>query len=539
MAERYATNQFYNLDSFEPFSSALSQNSAATDNPPFLYPSNNLRNPTTGNSTPIQRGYIRMMSELLGSDYETLSRRRLHFQFNPDSITRSVSARNDIQLWMNMDPAQMTQPVPGDANFAFELLFNREAEVYSGTYASGTATNVGTPFISAGGRTAISSNIPATLPIDGDSTLGQYSVTDIGVLADLIVFDELIGQGLNSQLIEAMIDRAETGAAYRNAQEAKAADATKDDEDKTTTATTVAFNRTDTENALSANWGNSAFLISQPIRVVLSSLFIVEGYVTSTSVMFNKFTPTMVPVQATVGIQMQAMYMGFGKKDTFFTKAFASNEEKVKEGVEAGRTEIQALGNIGATLFKKIENPDNNFTVQPKYFFDKDKEVQDIWVRFLANDNLRDEISDKGSITKVTVTANIEIKYKGNSSSIPAEVTYEVGDTVFSKSAAYDLDTSQLNNKKREPWDTAKFKIEKDQEPAQETLDKTSTSKYQFIVTYTTMIEGTEGGAVDCAQVIKIDKEVSWTSNIKMGSDATLHSEYYEGAKNPPRAGGL
>ena len=534
MADRYATNQFYNLGSFEPFASSLSQTSEATDNPTFLYPSNNLRNASTGNTTGIQRGYIRMMSELLDKKYETLSRRRLHFQFNPDSITRSVSARNDIQLWMNMDPAQMTQPVPGDANFAFELLCNREAEVYSGTYASATDL-----VVAANGKTIQSSNIPATLPIDGDSRLGQYSVTDIGVLADLIVFDELIGQGLNSQLIEAMVDRAETGAAYRNAQEAKATDATKDDEDKTTTATTVAFNRTDTENALSANWGNSAFLISQPIRVVLSSLFIVEGYVTSTSVMFNKFTPTMVPVQATVGIQMQAMYMGFGKKDTFFTKAFASNEENVKNGVEEGRTEVRALGNIGATLFKKIENPDNNFTVQPKYFFDKDKEVQDIWVRFLANDNLRDEISDKGSITKVTVTANIEIKYKGNSSSIPAGVTYDVGDTVFSKSAAYDLDTSQLNNKKREPWDTAKFKIEKDQEPAQETLDKTSTSKYQFIVTYTTMIEGTEGGAVDCAQVIKIDKEVSWTSNIKMGSDATLHSEYYEGAKNPPRAGGL
>lgn len=539
MADRYATNQFYNLDSFEPFSSTLSQNSEATDNPPFLYPSNNLRNAVTGTSTPIQRGYIRMMSELLDSKYESLSRRRLHFQFNPDSITRAVSARNDIQLWMNMDPAQMTQPVPGDANFAFELLFNREAEVASGTYSSGTSTNVGTPFISANGRTALSSNIPATLPIDGNSQLGQYSVTDIGVLADLIVFDELIGQGLNSQLIQAMVDRAETGAAYRNAQEAKAADATKDEEDKTTTASTVSFNRTDTENALTANWGNSAFLISQPIRVVLSSLFIVEGYVTSTSVMFNKFTPTMVPVQATVGINMQAMYMGFGKKDTFFTKAFASNEENVKNGIEEGRTEVRALGNLGAYLFKKIENPDNaEFTVQPKHFFDKDKGSKDFSVRFLADDKLRDEISDKGSITKVTVTANIEIKYKGNSSSIPAEVTYEVGDTVFSKSSSYDLDTSQLNNKKREPWDTAKFKIEQDQESAQEVLDKTGTSKYQFIATYTTIIEGTEGGSVDCAQVIKIDKEVSWSTNIAMGTDATIHSEWGSAAV-PTRAGGL
>ena len=538
MAERYATNQFYNLDSFEPFSSTLSQNSAATDNPPFLYPSNNLRNAVAGKSTPIQRGYIRMMSELLGNEYETLSRRRLHFQFNPDSITRSVAARNDIQLWMNMDPAQMTQPVPGDANFAFELLFNREAEVYSGTYASGTATNVGTPFISANGQTAISSNIPAILPTNGDSTLGQYSVTDIGVLADLIVFDELIGQGLNSQLIEAMVKRAETGAAYRDAQAKK--DTTSDDEDKTPETPTVSFSRTETESALQANWGNSAFLIAQPIRVVLSSLFIVEGYVTSTTVMFNKFTPTMVPVQATVGIQMQAMYMGFGKKDTFFTKAFASNEKNIEDRVSSSRTETDALGTLGSDLFKKIENPSSaEFIVRPQDFFDKDKGSKDFTVRFLATNSLRDEISNKGSITKVTVTANIEIKYKGNSGTPPAGVTYDIGETIFSKSASYDLDISQLNNTKRDPWDSAKFKIEQSQEVANETLDKSNGSKYQFITTYTAVLVGTEGGTVDCLQVIKIDKEVSWSTNISMGSDATVHSEYYDGANNPARAGGL
>jgi hypothetical protein len=40
-------------------------------------------------------------------------------------------------------------------------------------------------------------------------------------------------------------------------------------------------------------------------------------------------------------------------------------------------------------------------------------------------------------------------------------------------------------------------------------------------------------------EVIKIDKEVSWSTNISMGSDATVHSEYYDGANNPARAGGL
>jgi hypothetical protein len=174
----------------------------------------------------------------------------------------------------------------------------------------------------------------------------------------------------------------------------------------------VSFNRTDTESALQANWGNSAFLIAQPIRVVLSSLFIVEGYVTSTTVMFNKFTPTMVPVQATVGIQMQAMYMGFGKKETFFTKAFASNEKNIEDKVTSSRTETDALGTLGSDLFKKIENPSNaNFVVRPQDFFDKDKGSKDFTVRFLATNSLRDEISNKGSITKVTVTANIEIKY--------------------------------------------------------------------------------------------------------------------------------
>jgi hypothetical protein len=330
MADNYATNQFYNFSTYEGsvFGTTTAQAVGSGDNPEFIYPSKSLRNSTNGTSTPIQRGYLRMMAEIMDQKYtSTLARRRLHFQFNPDSITRQVSARNDIQLWMNMDPSQITQPIPGDANFAFELLFNREAEVTSGKYAglSGDISSPPPPTT----RGLANSRVDAEFSQDAVTQFSQKSVTEIGVLADLIVFDELIGQGLNSQLLESLVNRAEVGSEYRATQPVTGDNgSTSDDGDVAPKQqNTEKFDRAAVESALNANWGNSAFLISQPIRIVFSSLFMVEGYVTSTSVTFNKFTPTMVPVQAVVGLQMQAMYIGFARKDTFFTKTFKQNEE--------------------------------------------------------------------------------------------------------------------------------------------------------------------------------------------------------------------
>ncbi len=93
----------------------------------------------------IQRGYMRVLSEVyeLGEGgnrintadntvHEALQHEvgsKLNFQFNPDTLNRSVTARTDTQLWINQSPSQLLQPGIGDMNFGWSMLFNREAEV--------------------------------------------------------------------------------------------------------------------------------------------------------------------------------------------------------------------------------------------------------------------------------------------------------------------------------------------------------------------------------------------------------------------------
>lgn len=523
MVDRYATNQFYKINSFEPFSNYGVNVPGPTDNPPYMYPPKTLRNAANGVSTNIQRGYIRMMSELFDKKSVELSRRRFHFQFNPDSITRSVAARNDIQLWMNMDPAQMTQPIPGDANFAFELLLNREPEVTSGKQAV-----VGGQY--AASNALISANTPAILPTEGDTNVGQYNVADIGVLADLIVFDELIGQGLNSSLLKSMVDRAETGYEYRAAQEAaQNKDSTKDEDDKTPTTTTKTFSRQEVETALKSNWGNSAFLISQPIRVVFSSLFIVEGYVSSTNVTFNKFSPTMVPTQAVIAIQMQAMYMGFGKKETFFTKTFTANEEKYEQAAQNRKTETSALKTLGQNLYKKVTGSNqagaenNEYQISPSGIIDSSGDPDRAYIRFLASDALRDAISERKSVSKVTVSATLKIKYNGNSSSIPSGVTDQIGDEIYNETSTVDLDVNELDNKKKDPYSQGNFTFPKIPGTENVIHDKSGSSKYILDLVITTTIEGSGGGSVECDQVVKLNKAISWGDTVILGNEATTH----------------
>lgn len=519
--DRYATNQFYKLDAFEPYANPYG--GTFDDNPPFIYPPQTLRNPTNGTSTPIQRGYLRMMAELLDKEkFGQLSRRRLHFQFNPDNIVRSVSARNDIQLWMNQDPSQITQPIPGDMNFAFELLFNREAEVTSGKYV---APNM---YAAAGTTSLATSALPANLPIESGNKISQYNVTDIGVLADLLVFDELIGQGLNSQLLEAMVERATVGAAYAEAQKANAAkDSTKDEQDQT--PTTQEFSKQSVQDALNANWGNSAFLISQPIRVVFSSLFIVEGYVTATTVTFNKFTPTMVPVQAVVGIQMQAMYIGFGKKETFFTKTFAANEEKYQELVSKQDAEQKGLKVLGKNVYSQISTTENgtDYSVDPSRFLGTNGAQVPLKIRVKSSDDLKSQIKDANSISKVTVSANLKISYLGNKATpsspytLPTGVTTALNEEVYNDTVTVDLSTDKLSGDN--PWCTAELLFPTIQSIVGTNYDKSSTAYYWINFSMITTIVGSGGSSVECDQTIKATLTTTWGTTLILESKATLH----------------
>lgn len=412
LPDRYATNQFFNISNAE--SAAFGDNWASrenNDNPLFLWPRDYINNAIIGEKTRVQRGYMRLVSEVLGDtqDIRRLGRRRFHFQFNPDTLTRSVTARNDVQLWMNQDPAQFTQPIPGDANFAFEIVLNREAEVASGRYRTGsgisaerktaaTAENLNNPF------SALNEEERSTAYAQ---SYEQSAVTDIGVIADLLVFDQIIGQGINKELINAILDRSER--IFNKKKSEQSTSATQDAEDQETPE--VTFSRTQATKYLNGAFGNSAFLIAQPVRVVFSSLFMVEGFITSTNVVFNKFNPSMVPTQCTISVQMQAMYIGFARKDTFLTATYADDAQKAQEEDDYKEAENQALNGLSKNLFKTISDAPTSkigpVMVLGTAFGKKEGSLHQINIGFSdPSTDLSTYLKDK----RVSVTANATLR---------------------------------------------------------------------------------------------------------------------------------
>lgn len=520
MSGDYTTNQFYNFGVYEAgvFNNTEAQTVLSQDNPPFIYPSKTLRNPTNGTSKPIQRGYMRMLAEIFDTEKRDLSRRRLHFQFNPDSITRQVTARNDIQLWMNMDPSQITQPIPGDANFAFELLFNREAEVTSGKYAQAD----GSLAVTNNTKDIIAGKLVSEVPPDALAQYSQRSVTEIGVLADLMVFDEIIGQGLNSQLIDTLVKRSEVGSAYRAAQEAQETqESTSDEEDQSPKVKTEAFDADTTRQALDANWGNSAFLISQPIRIVFSSLFMVEGYVTSTSVTFNKFTPTMVPVQAVVGIQMQAMYVGFARKDTFFTKTFKQNEEEYAKVASERTAEEKALTEASGNIISELLTfGGDDYQMCIRDLVDKSDSTEKAGIKYKYSTTFA-QLLEKKTISKVEAFANLKVIYKGNSQPIPFDVTVDVDQTVYEQEVAIDLGKDDPNSDRSMifSWPVSPNTVDS---VTNLVYDKTETSRYQYLLTVSFTVTSTQGAQAEASQTITLDYTDKWDAKFRLAEKASL-----------------
>ena len=130
---------------------------------------------------------------------------------------------------MNQDPAQFINPIPGNANFAFEFILNREAEVATRNYRRGYNGNVirarsgktvlpGDTLIEsvsdAGSRQGGGRATPEVTIAQG--TYSQESVVDIGVLADLFVFDQIIGQGMNMGVLDLFRKKATAAAEEYN-----------------------------------------------------------------------------------------------------------------------------------------------------------------------------------------------------------------------------------------------------------------------------------------------------------------------------------
>ena len=514
--DRYQNNQFYDFNRYEG-GTAPGYNrgdAGSQDNPQFLWPSSNYKNAITGEDTKLKRGYMRMLAESYGTDaaMQNLAKRRFHFQFNPDVLVRSVTARNDVQFWMNQDPSQFINPIPGDSNFAFTFILNREAEVASGSYRANS--NTIKPNLQAatmpGQKVDIYEPVLGTPPGRDRSRLvgttdGGYdpkSVTDIGVLADLMVFDQVIGQGLNQDLATKMMGKINDFTNTYNTEITKSNNSnTSDDEDKQGIILPK-----DLESVLTGSIGNSAFLIAQPIRCVFSSLYMVEGFITSTTVTFNKFNLAMVPTQCTVEVNMQAMYIGFANKDTFLTNTLRATVDTSPGNQEPIQEETYALQPLADDLINRVIRAKTSAAGNLIPFRDANRKELKISDVLGKGDSTHFEVSivptntydvNKQYIKQVDASLSLKIYYKGRTTGSPTG-DYAVGDLVYETTAQ-----SQVSFESAVPLFNAKptsFEITKKNPVANEKWDDGLNARYRIDAIINFTVTGTQGGQVSSKQ---------------------------------------
>jgi hypothetical protein len=229
---------------------------------------------------------------------------KLNFQFNPNQLTRSVTARTDTQLWINQSPTQLLQPAIGDMSFGWTMLFNREAEVSRNTLLSGVSNT----------RELDNPELDSMLnPKPGERFNPEMVAQRLGVLADIAILDRITGQSITKEAVD-----------YARKRHDLISEAGLDEEEDPEDSTNFVLEAAERagiseEDLLSANAHNSAFLIPNPIRAVFSENFMVDGYVNSVTVSFQKFSPEMIPTVAVVDISMHAIYQGFARKKTIFS----------------------------------------------------------------------------------------------------------------------------------------------------------------------------------------------------------------------------
>lgn len=284
----------------------LSTGTYAKENADFLFPdksirflqaqaaldaSQNKRSVITAGDWRLHRGYIRNLEQPAFGDTPIS---RCNFQFNPQQIQQTVGMREDVYIPILQAPSQLAQPLGANVNFTFDLFFDRSHELAKGT--SPTAFDT-----------------PGVVEAADATSIGTNDAYDIGVLADLRVFYSVIGQGFSKE----MVDFQQKMFKY-NADAALAASAGMDMSD----LTAPKANSSDIQSLIDSNIGNFALLMPMPVRIMFSSLFMVDGFVTGTTVDFLKFSTKMVPVQCRIGVTMNALYIGFAREKTYLTDVF-------------------------------------------------------------------------------------------------------------------------------------------------------------------------------------------------------------------------
>ena len=183
-------------DNFSNYSKLGEARNTSRENKPFAYPGPFSRNIAgTRVNQKMKRGFMRsiIMDQSIAGAFKTKSpgNLRLNFQFNPEYIERNVSQSPGAVNPLLQNPANLTQAVPGTAQFDFKMMFNREAEVAQrekDLLLSGTASDSIDRQARAQG-------------FDIDGGLASSAMTDpgqVGVMHDITIFDSIIGQGITS-----------------------------------------------------------------------------------------------------------------------------------------------------------------------------------------------------------------------------------------------------------------------------------------------------------------------------------------------------
>ena len=320
------------------------------ENKPFAFPGP-LARTISQNSAVIRRGFMR--SIMLGGDVANAltpgtkkdstiapGNLRLNFQFNPEYIERRVSQSVGAVNPLLQNPANLTQAVPGTAQFNFTMLFNREAEVAAQRKH----------FVRPDGTIEEPLNLDLFATGDFTSESIDSALKDpgkVGVMHDLNIFDKIIGQGIAKELIETITRYTEQQVIYSQIADDKETDADKkkrivfEEEQKASFSTN-----------LNNNFGNSAFLNPMPVRIVFSDMFMIEGLVVSSAVAFQKFSQDMIPTVCQVNCELLSLYVGFAKRKAFLTDNLTS---WAKQQVLDDAAEVAATNTAKLQMGKRIK----------------------------------------------------------------------------------------------------------------------------------------------------------------------------------------
>ena len=314
---------------FSNYSKLGEARNPSRENKPFAFPGPFARNIAgTDVNQKMKRGFMRsiIMDQSIAGAFKTNTpgNLRLNFQFNPEYIERNVSQSPGAVNPLLQNPANLTQAVPGTAQFDFTMMFNREAEV---------AQRRRDLVLSGTGTTDDSIDRQARAQgFDIDGGLIKNALADpgqVGVMHDLAIFDSIIGQGITEELVDVI-------TSYTRQQVV----AITNDPDNSEDTEVPTFDDSKFKTSVQANFGNSAFLNPMPVRIVFSDLFMVEGLVVGSAVAFQKFSQDMIPTICQVNCKIYALYVGFAKKKAFLTDNLTSWATDTVKADEAAAAEV-------------------------------------------------------------------------------------------------------------------------------------------------------------------------------------------------------